>query len=116
LGRRTTLDDDFRIPEQLRPLILRLMATKRSADEPLFYPATHKCALGDAYYNVRVRALCRQAGVPEVVTHSLRGLHATLALEGGATSDAVAKALGHSSFAMTEQHYASPSSVSNCTI
>ena len=30
-----------------------------------------------------------------------------------ATSDAVAKALGHSSFAMTEQHYASPSSVSN---
>jgi len=102
----------LRIPEQLRPLILRLMATKRSADEPLFYPATHKC-VWRAYYNVRVRALCRQAGVPEVVTHSLRGLHATLALEGGATSDAVAKALGHSSFAMTEQHYASPSSVSN---
>jgi hypothetical protein len=62
---------------------------------------------------VRVRVLCRLAGVPEVVPHSLRGLHATLALEGGATADAVAKALGHSSFAMTEQHYASPSSVSN---
>jgi len=101
----------LRIPEQLRPLILRLMATKR-ADEPLFYPATHK-RIWNAYYNVRVRALCRLAGVPEVVPHSLRGLHATLALEGGATADAVAKALGHSSFAMTEQHYASPSSVSN---
>jgi integrase len=101
----------LRIPEQLRPLILRLMATKR-ADEPLFYPATHK-RTWNAYYNVRVRALCRLAGVPEVVPHSLRGLHATLALEGGATADAVAKALGHSSFAMTEQHYASPSSVSN---
>jgi integrase len=101
----------LRIPEQLRPLILRLMATKR-ADEPLFYPATHK-RVWNAYYNVRVRALCRLAGVPEVVPHSLRGLHATLALEGGATADAVAKALGHSSFAMTEQHYASPSSVSN---
>ena len=87
------------------------MATKR-ADEPLFYPATHK-RTWNAYYNVRVRALCRLAGVPEVVPHSLRGLHATLALEGGATADAVAKALGHSSFAMTEQHYASPSSVSN---
>ena len=101
----------LRIPEQLRPLILRLMATKR-ADELLFYPATHK-RTWNAYYNVRVRALCRLAGVPEVVPHSLRGLHATLALEGGATADAVAKALGHSSFAMTEQHYASPSSVSN---
>ncbi len=101
----------LRIPEQLRPLILRLMAKKRP-DELLFYPATHK-HIWNAYYNVRVRALCRLAGVPEVVPHSLRGLHATLALEGGATADAVAKALGHSSFAMTEQHYASPSSVSN---
>jgi len=101
----------LRIPEQLRPLILRLMAKKRD-DEPLFYPATHK-RVWNAYYNVQVRALCRLAGVPEVVPHSLRGLHATLALEGGATADAVAKALGHSSFAMTEQHYASPSSVSN---
>ena len=35
----------LRIPEQLRPLILRLMATKR-ADEPLFYPCllyTSRC-------------------------------------------------------------------------
>jgi integrase len=101
----------LRIPEQLRPLVLRLVATKR-ADEPLFYPATHQ-RVWTHYYNAQVRALCRQAGVPEVVPHSLRGLHATLALEGGATADAVAKALGHSSFAMTEQHYASPSSVSN---
>ena len=31
----------------------------------------------------------------------------------GATADAVAKALGHSSFAITEQHYASPSSIAN---
>ncbi|MBL9045505.1 MAG: tyrosine-type recombinase/integrase, partial [Myxococcales bacterium] len=65
------------------------------------------------YYNAQVRTLCRRAGVPEVVPHSLRGFDATLALEGGATADAVAKALGYSSFAMTEQHYTSPSSVSN---
>ena len=110
-GKTSNARRRLRIPEQLRPLILRLMAPKR-ADELLFYPATHK-RIWNAYYNVRVRALCRQAGVPEVVPHSLRGLHATLALEGGATADAVAKALGHSSFAMTEQHYASPSSVSN---
>jgi len=66
-----------------------------------------------AHFRQSGRALCRLAGVPEVVPHSLRGFDATLALEGGATADAVAKALGYSSFAMTEQHYASPSSVSN---
>ncbi len=101
----------LKIPELLRPLILRLVQQKRPS-ELLFYPATHKRRhLG--YYGVEVKRLCRLAGVPEVVPHSLRGLHATLALDGGATADAVAKALGHSSFAITAQHYASPSSVSN---
>jgi integrase len=45
------------------------------------------------------------ARVPEVVPHSLRGLHATLASGFGATSHAVAAALGHTSFAVTERHY-----------
>ncbi|MBL9044502.1 MAG: tyrosine-type recombinase/integrase [Myxococcales bacterium] len=101
----------LKIPEQIRPLVQRLAQSKRP-DELLFYPASHS-KYHQGYYGVRVKRLCRLAGVPEVVPHSLRGLHATLALEGGATADAVAKALGHSSFAMTEAHYASPSSVSN---
>ena len=42
----------------------------------------------------QVRKLCDEAGVPRVSTHSLRGLHSTLALEAGATSSAVAAALG----------------------
>ena len=66
-----------------------------------------------SYYVNYVKRLCRTAGIPEVVPYSLRGLHATLALDGGATADAVAKALGHGSFAITRQHYASPSSVDN---
>ncbi|HEX3679243.1 MAG TPA: hypothetical protein VHU90_05950 [Galbitalea sp.] len=37
--------------------------------------------------------------------HSLRGLHATLASGFGATSHAVAAALGHTSFAVTARHY-----------
>ena len=45
--------------------------------------------------------------------HSLRGLHATLAIEEGATSESVARALGHTSFAMTAKHYASADSVAN---
>lgn len=99
------------IPEGLRPLVRKLAQTKQP-DELLFYPATHKCH-STAYYWERVRRLCRLAGVPEVCPHSLRGLHATLALEGGATAEAVARALGHGSFAVTAQHYASSSSVAN---
>jgi len=46
-------------------------------------------------------SVCERAGVPAVCPQSLRGMHATLALEGGATHTAVAAALGHSSFAIT---------------
>ncbi len=41
--------------------------------------------------------------MPQVCTHSLRGLYATLATEAGQTSHAVAGALGHRSPAVT--HY-----------
>ena len=53
----------------------------------------------------RLRRLCSEAKVPAVVPHSLRGLHATLASGFGATSHAVAAALGHTSFVVTERHY-----------
>jgi integrase len=52
-----------------------------------------------------VRAYCDEAKVPAVCVHSLRGLHATLATEAGATSHVVAGALGHSSPAVTHAHY-----------
>ena len=101
----------LKIPEHLRRLV-QSVAKDKEPDELLFYPSHHRYR-GRKYYVNHVKRLCRLAGVPEVVPHSLRGLHATLALEGGATADAVAKALGHSSFAITEQHYASPSSIAN---
>ena len=60
-----------------------------------------------------VRTICAKAGVPLVCTHSLRGLWATLAVQSGAVSHAVAESLGHQSFAMTQKHYAQPAAVSN---
>ena len=101
----------LKIPEHLRSLILAV-AKDKDADELLFYPSQHHHR-GRRYYVEHVARLCLLAKVPVVVPHSLRGLHATLALEGGATADAVARALGHSSFAITKQHYATPSSVTN---
>jgi len=100
----------LKIPEQLRPLIQTLVQT-RQPDDLLFFPS--KGNPHPNYYWLQVRRLCRLAGVTVVCAHSLRGLHATLALDGGATADAVARALGHGSFSMTERHYASASSVAD---
>jgi len=52
--------------------------------------------------------ICKLAGVPVVPTHGLRGTWATLAVELGISSHAIARSLGHSSFEITRQHYVAP--------
>src|SRR5205814_4834774 len=59
----------------------------------------------------RLHKFCKLADVPIVCPHSLRGLHSSLAVEGGATSAIVAAALGHGSDAITLKHYIAPSAV-----
>ena len=60
---------------------------------------------------VVTHALCDQVGAPRICPHSLRGLWATLAVESGQACEAVASALGHSSFAVTAKHYAQSGTV-----
>jgi integrase len=97
------------VPEILRPLLAAL-ARDQAPDALLFghRPQAPSRPLSDAWLWGRVQQLCDEAGVPRVSTHSLRGLHSTLALEAGATSGAVAAALGHGSFQITARHYAAP--------
>jgi integrase len=57
------------------------------------------------------KRLCRAAKVPVVPPHGLRGTHATLAKQAGATSHLVAAQLGHASTAITEQVYIAPGEV-----
>jgi integrase len=58
-----------------------------------------------------VQRICREAKVPEVTAHGMRGQHSTLALEVGITGHAVAAALAHHSPAVTFQSYAKPEAV-----
>ena len=51
------------------------------------------------------------SGLSKFCPSSLRGLHATLALEQGATTHAVAKGLGHVSIKTTERHYVQPGAI-----
>lgn len=79
------------VPEVLRPMLLaagdgRLFGSR-------FWLAHH------------VDRLCRIADVSIVSPHGLRGTHATLAAEAGATGHLVAAALGHTSPRTAERHY-----------
>lgn len=58
-----------------------------------------------------VQRICREAGVPKVTAHGMRGLHSTLALEHGASAQVVAASLGHVSPSTTIQSYAKPEAV-----
>lgn len=103
----------LRIPEWLRPLLRALVATKKP--NQLLFSSSEKLRRVNYWWR-KVHEFCEQAGVPLVCPHSLRGLHATLAIEEGATSESVARALGHTSFAVTAKHYASADSVANARV
>ncbi len=82
-----------------RPLSERIFASDRATK-----PAPN-------WMYKRLHAYCDEAKIGRVCPHSLRGLHSSLALEAGATSNDVARSLGHSSFAITAKHYAKADSI-----
>lgn len=97
----------LQLPALLRPLLL-ILASGKVPSALLFGTNRRGGPRHRNYLWFKVRALCAAAGVPRVCSHSLRGLHSTLALEAGATAQVVATALGHASFAVTARHYADP--------
>ena len=88
------------VPPELQGHLQRL-ARGRGPTDRLFRSGTTR------HWVLRsVQRICKAAGVPTVPAHGLRGTHATLAVDAGATSHLVAAALGHESFATTARHYA----------
>jgi integrase len=92
------------VPPVLAAELLKL-AEGRSPTDRLFDGATPD---GLRYWTAR---LCTTLGVPRVTVHGLRGTHATASMQPHANPHAVAAALGHTSFAVTERHYADPQAV-----
>ena len=93
------------IPAPLRPHLLRL-AKGQPALARLF---PHR----REWLYKWVRRICARADTPLICTHSLRGLHATLAIDAGVTPPAVASALGHGSVRATLVSYADPNTVAH---
>lgn len=84
------------VPDGLVPLLVRRAGEVESGR---LFPFA-RC-----WPNAQVKRLCKLAEVEVVCAQSLRGMHATLATDAGATSHDVARALGHTSIAVTEAHY-----------
>jgi integrase len=95
------------VPALLRPYLLAL-AKGRAPDEQLISRTISRRSgkkRDRQWLAHHVARLCEEAKVPVVCTQSLRGLHASVATDAGATSHVVASALGHSSPAVTHAHY-----------
>lgn len=95
----------LKVPKRLRQPLAQIIAG-RDGSAPLW-----GCHYRRQSLHRLVWELCDAAKVPRVCTHSLRGLWATLAVQSGTASEAVAAALGHGSFEVTARHYAQPSAV-----
>lgn len=94
------------VPLVLRPYLLALAEGRGPEEQLITRKLLRTGKKADRYWLMReTRRLCTEAKTPRVCVHSLRGLHATLATEAGATSHAVAGALGHSTPAVTQAHY-----------
>jgi integrase len=93
------------VPE-LRDLLLHFGRGK----EPTAYLFSRGCAPSSTNSTLYkyLRRLCARLNIPHICPHSLRGLHATLAVQAGATSRAVAGVLGHGSDEITKRHYIAP--------
>ena len=103
------------VPAVLQPR-LRKLTTDRAGEELLIGQSRDGVMRDRRSLWVAVGRICRTAGVPRVCPHSLRGLWATLGVQSGAVSHAVAASLGHGSFEMTAKHYAQPEAISGaCT-
>lgn len=98
---------ELEVPGPLQA-VLRARAKEAGATGKLF-PFTRN------WVSYWCRVLCEKAGVTKVAGHALRGTHATLATQAGATSHLVAAALGHGSTRVTEAHYTQPDAITGQT-
>lgn len=95
------------VPELLRPLLWQ-QADGRQPDEWLFPGRKRGRPFDRGWPNKQVHRICALSAVPDVCAHSMRGAHATLAMERGATGALVAAQLGHGDDSVTRTSYAKP--------
>lgn len=106
-GKTANARRDAAVPKVLQLRLIKL-ASDRAPDDFLFgCTKTGKPRCRQLLHSA-VWRVCKEADVPQVCPHSLRGLWATAGVHSGAVSHAVAATLGHGSFEVTAKHYVQP--------
>jgi integrase len=98
------------IPSLFIPPLQRLIQGRESSDYLFGMSRTGKRKNNSRLYAAVLR-LCKEAEVPRVCPHSMRGYYASAGVRSGALPHVVAANLGHSSFAVTARHYARPEAI-----
>lgn len=96
------------------PIVTELLTQRVAALAPdalIFTAEGHNGPVTTTNLHRALAKFCKEAGVPQVCPHSLRGLHSSLAVQAGATCSLVAQALGHGSDEVTKRHYIAPSAL-----
>ena len=88
----------------LQTLLMRQKAGRRACD--LLF-GHGRARPGDYLWDYLNRC-CARLNLPRVCPHSLRGMHATFAVQDGASAQHVAAVLGHGSSEITRRHYIAP--------
>ncbi len=102
--RRLSLDAPI-----VRELFLKRVANLKP--ESLLFSLNGSTVLSATSLHKALAKFCRMADLPIVCPHSLRGLHSSLAVQAGASSSFVARALGHGSDEVTKRHYITESAM-----
>lgn len=92
------------IPEEIQPYLVAL-AKGRDGEELLFGKHWRD------WPREWVQRICRDAKVPVITAHGMRGTHSTLAEEAGITGVLLMRAMGHRSIKTTHRHYAQADAV-----
>jgi integrase len=92
----------MRIPPEVWEALAPHVAEARERGQARVFP------FAPSWIRAQVKRLCREIEVPEVCAHALRGTHATVAIEAGATAEVVARQLGHRGSAVTRRHCLDP--------
>ena len=95
------------VPEPLASLLAKRIEG-RKPDDWLFPADTATGYRRLEWFGSACKRVCRDAGVPLIPPHGLRGTWATLTTEAGVLSHVVARELGHTHQSITERHYMVP--------
>ena len=95
------------------PIVRELLRRRANGLKPeaLLFSLNGSTVLSATCLHKALTTYCQQADLPIVCPHSLRGLHSSLAIQAGASSSYVARALGHGSDEVTKRHYISESAL-----